>query len=164
MIPSSRGDVRVELADGSICVWEPDGEQYCDGWATVEEIARRLVERVHLDLDEAQSVANEAVRQWEEWLGRRRHRFPVDRPNLTPEQEQLRKAAVRPLSLALLAILGVEVTAVIGALWNARFYWLTAAAMLLLVLAVVRIISIRRRLRQTGPPFADLRWWWPRAM
>jgi hypothetical protein len=82
VIPTSRGDVRIELADGSICVWEPDGEQYCDGWATVEEIAQTLVQRVHLDLDEAQSAADEAVRQWEDWLGSRRHRFPLRRLSL----------------------------------------------------------------------------------
>lgn len=63
-IPSSRGDVRIELADGSLCVEEAETrEQFCDGWATVEEIGQTLVERVQLSPDEAQSVAAEAVRR-----------------------------------------------------------------------------------------------------
>jgi hypothetical protein len=53
-IPSSQGDVRIELADGSLCVEEADTrERFCDGWATVEEIGQTLVERVHLSPDEA---------------------------------------------------------------------------------------------------------------
>ncbi len=76
-IPSSRGDIRIKLADGSLCVWEADThEEFCDGWATVEEIAETLEERVHLPRDEALSVAAEAVKRWEQWLGNRRHEFP----------------------------------------------------------------------------------------
>jgi len=33
---------------------------FCDGWATVEDMADTLVERVHLSPEEAQSVADEA--------------------------------------------------------------------------------------------------------
>lgn len=75
-IPTSLGDVRIELSDGSICVWDAVGETHCDGWATVEDIAEFLREKVHLPPEEALSVAGEAVRRWVEWLGGRRHSYP----------------------------------------------------------------------------------------
>jgi hypothetical protein len=75
-IPSSRGDVHIELADGSICVRDEAEETFCDGWATVKDIAETLVERVHLPPQEAQSLAVRAVREWEAWLGDRPHRYP----------------------------------------------------------------------------------------
>jgi hypothetical protein len=88
----------------------------------------------------------------------------TDHPSLTPEQEELRRAVIRPQSLGLLATALVAITAALGELWDARFYWLTVAATLLLVLAIARVIVILRSLRRTGPPFDDLRWWWPRPM
>jgi hypothetical protein len=42
---------------------------FCDGWATVEDIADTLVERVHLSPEEAQSVADEALKGTETLIG-----------------------------------------------------------------------------------------------
>lgn len=75
-IPSSRGEVQIELADGSLCVKDPEGEEHCTGWSTIDQIAEYLVEWAQLSPGEAKSVAHEAVRQWEEWLGTYPHKYP----------------------------------------------------------------------------------------
>jgi hypothetical protein len=75
-IPTEQGVVRIWLNDGGMQVEDASGETYADGWATVEDIASELSARIHLPPDEARSVALEAVRQWEERLGDRPHRFP----------------------------------------------------------------------------------------
>ena len=75
-IRSERGAVRVWLSDGGVQVEDAAGETYVDGWATVEDIADLPVARTGLSLDEARSVAAEAVRRWEASLGDRPHRFP----------------------------------------------------------------------------------------
>ena len=82
-------------------------------------------------------------------------------PTLTPEQQNLRRQAVRPQSIALVAVGVVWLTAPLGALWDTRFYWAAAASALVLLVAVARLISILRSLRRSGPPFQHLRWWWP---
>ena len=75
-VPSSRGTVRIELADGSIGIQGPGGELFYDGWATVEDIAQTLTARIHLGDAEARSVAAAAVDEWELSLGDRPHRYP----------------------------------------------------------------------------------------
>lgn len=49
---------------------------FCDSWATVEDMSDTLVERVHLSPRRRNLSPTKPVRQWEEWLGQRRHRFP----------------------------------------------------------------------------------------
>jgi len=75
-IPSSQGVVRIELQDGGMGIYDSEGERYYDGWATVEDIASGLVRRALVPSDEAKLVAAEALAQWEQWLGNRRHRYP----------------------------------------------------------------------------------------
>ena len=59
--------MRIELQDGSVGIYDPEGESWYDGWATVDDIASGLVRRARLTPGEAKRVAAEAVRQWEEW-------------------------------------------------------------------------------------------------
>jgi hypothetical protein len=75
-IPTRERIVRIWLNDGGMGLENPDGEGHWDGWATVDDIASGLVEFAQVPPEEAHSVAVEAVRQWEEWLGDRRHRYP----------------------------------------------------------------------------------------
>ena len=76
-IPTSRGVVPIEISDGSMCLKDEVGETWCDGWATIADIAEHLVEWIHLPSGEALSVAGEAVRRWEESLEGRPNRNPV---------------------------------------------------------------------------------------
>lgn len=75
-IPTRHRVVRIWLNDGSMGLEDPDGESYWDGWATLDDIASGLVEFSQVPPDEARFIAEEAVRQWEEWLGDRPHRYP----------------------------------------------------------------------------------------
>jgi hypothetical protein len=75
-IPTGQQVIRIQLNDGGMCVYDREGESYFDGWATVEDIASGLVEWALLSPEEAESVAAEAVRRWEAWLGERHHRYP----------------------------------------------------------------------------------------
>jgi hypothetical protein len=74
-IPSDQGVVRIELQDGGMGLYDPDGESYHDGWAAVDDIASGLVRRALLPPDEAKRVAAEAVRLWEEWRDSRSDPF-----------------------------------------------------------------------------------------
>ena len=77
-VGSSRGVVEIELNDGGVGVRDATGAvHHYDGWATIEDIAEEIVDQKGLSTDEAQSVAAEAVRRWEEWLGDRRHGYRV---------------------------------------------------------------------------------------
>ena len=69
-IPSSQGPVRIEIADGSVCIFDPEGESYYDGWATADDIASGLVRWAGLAPDDADRVSAEALRRWEESLSR----------------------------------------------------------------------------------------------
>jgi hypothetical protein len=68
-IPSSQGPVRIEIADGSVCIFDPEGESYYDGWATADDIASDLVRWARL-----------ALRMLTAW----RRRLSGDGKNLAP--------------------------------------------------------------------------------
>jgi hypothetical protein len=86
-----------------------------------------------------------------------------DEPNVSPEQQDLRRQAARPIAVAIVATVGVELAAALGYLWDSRFYWAAWAAGIVVIATVLRIISIMRALRRSGAPFHNLRWWWPRG-
>jgi hypothetical protein len=65
-IPSSQGPVRIEIAEGSVCIFYPEGESYYDGWATADDIASGLVRWARLAPQDAKRVAAEALRRWED--------------------------------------------------------------------------------------------------
>lgn len=83
-------------------------------------------------------------------------------PNLSPEQEELRRQAGGTIAVGIVATIGVELAAALGYLWDSRFYWAAWAAGILVIATTFRIISITRALKRSGAPFHNLRWWWPR--
>ena len=83
-------------------------------------------------------------------------------PRSTPEQDELRRRARPWFNVGIAASTVAIFAAGFGALWGEIFIWITAAAGLVLIVSMVKLIATARKLRRTGPPFQHPRWWWPR--
>jgi hypothetical protein len=81
---------------------------------------------------------------------------------LTPQQRDLRHRLFSVVAVGVVASVTAEVAAALGELWDGRFYWAAGAAAAVLLATSLWAIAIIRSLRRSGPPFRDLKWWWPR--
>jgi hypothetical protein len=83
--------------------------------------------------------------------------------DLTSEQRRLQKQLAPVQGVGLLATSLTILTAGLTGIWGGWFYALLAVGVVVTVAIVVRVVALIRTLRSTGPPFENLRWWWPRA-
>jgi uncharacterized protein involved in cysteine biosynthesis len=81
---------------------------------------------------------------------------------LTLEQRRLQQRLVPVQSVGLLATSVTVLAAGLAGIWGGWFYALLAVGGVVTVVVVIRVIALMRALRFTGPPFENLRWWWPR--
>jgi hypothetical protein len=68
-IPATERPVRITLNDGGVGYEDADGESFWDGWATVDDLIWGLQQYSRLTEEDARTVAEEAVRRWQEALG-----------------------------------------------------------------------------------------------